>query len=289
MIRKVVFPVAGAGTRMLPATKEVAKEILPVIDKPLVQYGVEECVQAGFSDFIFVTSPGKEVFKRYFSPNSELEHFLAEKNKSHLLADLVPLYEKNFVYVYQNVPRGFGHAVLQAQAAVGGEPFAILLPDDLIVADVPVIRQMVDVFERYRLPMIAFQEVPHTEVGRYGIASGRFIEDRLFEIERLVEKPAPKNAPSNYAVIGRYIMTPEIFDLLKLEKAGAGAEIQLTDAVIELMKTKKVLGYLFQGRRFDMGTPAGYVETVIHMALRRPDTRETTRELIRELARNEEL
>ena len=289
MLKKIVFPVAGVGTRFLPATKEVPKEILPVIDKPLIQYAVEEAAQSGFKDFVFITARGKEALERYFAPNPELDDFLKRHHKAHLLDGLLKFYRKNFIYIRQEQALGFGHAIALAEKAVGDEAFAISLPDDLILADEPVMAQMRRVYEKYRCPVVAFMEVPRADVHRYGIGAGTVISDNVFEIETLVEKPAAADAPSNVAVIGRYILTPDIFPLLRRTGHGAGAEIQLTDAIVGLMKTRRVLGYFFSGRRFDAGTTLGYIETLIHVALQRPDTREFTRGLLRRLAADEKL
>jgi UTP--glucose-1-phosphate uridylyltransferase len=289
MAMKIVFPVAGVGTRFLPATKEVPKEILPVLDKPLIQYAVEEALQSGLEDFIFITAPGKEALESHFAPNPGLDDFLNRHGKSHLLDGLKEFYRKNFIYIRQEQALGFGHAIALAEEAVGDEAFAISLPDDLILSERPAMAQMLEVYEKYRSPVIAFMEVPRADIPRYGIAAGPFLEERVFRIEELVEKPAVADAPSNYAVIGRYIMTPDIFPLLKREKKGAGSEIQLTDAVVELMKQRQVLGYFFEGRRFDAGTTLGYIETLIHVALHREDTRDFTRRILRDLAENEKL
>ncbi len=286
MVRKVVFPVAGLGTRMLPVTKEVPKEMLPVIDKPLIQYAAEEALASGFEEFIFITSGGKETIQKYFTPDSKLEELLKKRGKERLLADIRPFYEKKFIFLQQHLAEGFGHAVLLAEEAVGDEPFAVILPDDLIMADKPVLAQMAAVYEKYRSPLIAFMKVPEAETPRYGIASGPIIAENLFEIRDLVEKPPTGRAPSNYAVIGRYILTPDIFPLLRKTGNGAGAEIQLTDALIELARTRQVLGYFFSGRRFDAGTPAGYVETVIHAALAREDTRDAVRSMMQDILKD---
>ena len=289
MLKKIVFPVAGVGTRFLPATKEVPKEILPIIDKPLIQYAVEEAVQSGFEDFVFITTRGKEALERYFAPNPELDDFLKRHRKTHLLDGLQEFYRKHFIHIRQEQALGFGHAIGLAEKAVNNDAFAISLPDDLILAERPVMAQMVDVYEKYQCPVIAFMEVPRHDIPRYGIGAGTFIADKVFEIEKLVEKPTIAAAPSNFAVIGRYILTPDIFPLLKKTTRGAGAEIQLTDALVELMKTRKVLGYFFKGQRFDAGTTLGYIETLIHVALQRQDTREFTRRLLRQLAADEKL
>ena len=287
MVRKVVFPVAGLGTRMLPVTKEIPKEMLPVIDKPLIQYAAEEALASGFEEFIFITSGGKETIQKHFAPNSGLEELLRKRGKEALLADIRLFYEKKFIFLQQHRAEGFGHAVLLAEDAVGNEPFAVILPDDLITADVPVLAQMAALYERYRSPLIAFMKVPEAETSRYGIAAGPMIADNLFAIRELVEKPPSSRAPSNYAVIGRYILTPDIFPLLRKTGNGAGAEIQLTDALIELARTRQVLGYFFSGRRFDAGTPAGYVETVIHAALARADTRDAVRSMLQDVLKDE--
>jgi len=289
MAMKIVFPVAGVGTRFLPATKEVPKEMLPVIDKPLIQYAVEEALQSGLADFVFITAPGKEALERYFVPNRELDHFLEHHGKTHLLDGLQEFYHKNFTYIRQEQALGFGHAIALAEKAVGDEPFAISLPDDLILSRRPVMAQLLEVYKKYKSPVIAFMEVPREEAPRYGIAAGSFLEERVFHIEKLVEKPKLADAPSNYAVIGRYILTPDIFPLLKKEVRGAGSEIQLTDAIVKLMNKRQVLGYFFEGRRFDAGTTLGYIETLIHVALHRKDTRNFTRRLLRDLAKNEKL
>lgn len=286
---KIVFPVAGVGTRFLPATKEVPKEILPVIDKPLIQYAVEEAVASGLADFVFITAPGKEALERYFAPNRELDAFLARHRKTGLLRGLRRFYRKNFTYIRQEQALGFGHAISLAEKAVGKEPFAISLPDDLILSTRPVMAQLLAVYRKYKSPVIAFMKVPRRDVPRYGIAAGPFLEDRVFRIETLVEKPAVADAPSNYAVIGRYILTPDIFPLLKRGKRGAGSEIQLTDAIVQLLKKRQVLGYFFEGRRFDAGTTLGYIETLVHVALQREDTSEFTRRLLRGLALDEKL
>lgn len=289
MAMKIVFPVAGVGTRFLPATKEVPKEMLPVIDKPLIQYAVEEAVRSGLSDFIFITAPGKEALERYFAPNRELDRFLERHGKARLLDGLQEFYHKNFTYIRQEQALGFGHAIAQAEKVVGNEVFAISLPDDLILSRRPVMAQLLEVYEKYKSPVIAFMEVPKADIPRYGIAAGTFLEERVFHIEKLVEKPKLADAPSNFAVIGRYILTPDIFPLLKKEVRGAGSEIQLTDAVVKLMNKRQVLGYFFEGRRFDAGTTLGFIETLIHVALHRKDTRDFTRRLLRGLAKNEKL
>ena len=268
---KIVFPVAGVGTRFLPATKEVPKEILPVIDKPLIQYAVEEAVQSGLADFVFITARGKEALERYFAPNRELDDFLKRHRKTHLLDGLQEFYQKNFTYIRQEQALGFGHAIALAEKAVGDEAFAISLPDDLILSRRPVMAQLLEVYEKYQSPVIAFMEVPRADIPRYGIAAGTFIwRSGSSSIEKLVEKPAAGRRPLQ---LRRHRpLHPDPRHLPAAASAtghGAGSEIQLTDAVVELMKKRQVLGYFFEGRRFDAGTTLGYIETLIHVALQR--------------------
>lgn len=289
MIRKVVFPVAGLGTRLLPATKDIPKEMLPVIDKPLIHYAVEEALASGCEEFILVSARGKEALENYFMPHPELERLLAEQGKSGLLQGLEKFYAQRFVFLRQPRPLGFGHAVALARLAVGDEPFAVVLPDDLIISRRPVLAQMAKVFHTHRVPIIALMHVPEQEVDRYGIVAGDAIAENLVEIKTLIEKPRRSQAPSNFAVIGRYILTPDLFPLLERGRKGAGAEIQLTDALNELLKTRRLLGYFFEGRRFDVGTAAGYVETMIEVALNRPDTRAQTRAVLARICHEEKL
>ncbi len=289
MAMKIVFPVAGVGTRFLPATKEVPKEILPVLDKPLIQYAVEEALQSGLEDFVFITARGKEALESHFVPNPGLDDFLQRHGKSHLLDGLKEFYHKNFTYIRQEQALGFGHAISLAEKAIGDEAFAISLPDDLILSERPAMAQMLEIYEKYRSPVIAFMEVPRADIPRYGIAAGPFLEERVFRIEKLVEKPALADAPVQLRRHRPLHHDPGYLPAVEARKKGAGAEIQLTDAVVELMKQRQVLGYFFEGRRFDAGTTLGYIETLIHVALHREDTRDFTRRLLRDLAKNEKL
>ncbi len=288
-VRKAVFPVAGMGTRFLPATKEVPKEILPVLDKPLIQYGVEEALASGMEEFIFVVARGKEALKRHFEPNSAVEAFLEKHGKRDLLESVRPFYSRRFTSIVQEEALGLGHAVSLAEEAVGREPFAVLLPDDLILGPEPVLAQMAAVYRKHGAPLVAFMEVPEAEVPRYGIAGGPMVEEGLFEVRELVEKPARERAPSNRAVIGRYLLTPDIFPILRGIPRGSGGEIQLTDALVELAKRRRVLGYFFRGTRYDAGTVPGFLETLLAVALERPDTRDSTRRLLARLASDEAL
>jgi UTP--glucose-1-phosphate uridylyltransferase len=289
MVRKIVFPVAGMGTRFLPATKEVPKEMFPVLDKPLIQYGMEEALASGMEEFILVIARGKESLQRHFTSSPELEESLRRGNKERLLESLQPFFKLRFTSILQERALGLGHAVSLAEAAVGNEPFAVLLPDDLILGADPVVAQMVEIYRRYQAPLVAFMKVSDEEIPRYGIAGGPELEKDVFEIRELVEKPPREKAPSNFAVIGRYLLTPDIFPILRKIPRGSGGEIQLTDAIAELAKRRRVLGFFFRGRRFDAGTVPGFVETLLEVALQRPDTREFTRALLRRLARDEAL
>ena len=248
MAMKIVFPVAGVGTRFLPATKEVPKEILPVIDKPLIQYAVEEAVASGLADFIFITAPGKEALERHFTPNRELDAFLERHRKTHLLDGLQEFYRKNFSYIRQEQALGFGHAIALAEKAVGDEAFAISLPDDLILSQQPVMAQMIAVYEKYKSPVIAFMKVPPEDTPRYGIAAGPFLEERVFRIEKLVEKPAVGRRPLQLRRHRPLHPDPRHLPAAEARKKGAGAEIQLTDAVVELMKKAPGAGLFLRGQ-----------------------------------------
>ncbi len=282
MLKKILFPIAGMGTRFLPFSKEIPKEMIPLAQKPLVQYAVEEGAASGITSFIYVVSRGKESLENYFCPNIELEYFLKEKNRLRLLQDFEKLYQYKHFFIRQPHPLGFGYAVSLAEAAVNEQPFGIILPDDLIIAPSPVFQQMLEVYKRYRCSLIAFMKVPFQDVSRYGIASGPFLEEKVFKIEKLIEKPSLSEAPSNYAIIGRYILTPTIFECLKEVQPGAGGEIQLTDAIKLLLQRENVLGYFFEGTRFDCGTVEGYTEAFLTIALQNEKFRQKARELLAE-------
>lgn len=275
-IRKAVFPVAGLGTRFLPATKAMPKEMLPVVDKPLIQYAVEEAFAAGIEQIIFVTGRGKGALEDHFDRSKSLEDTLAAKGKDFLLkqsAAMVPE-EGRIVYTRQNEPLGLGHAIWCAKDIVGDEPFAVLLADDLILSKTPVLSQMVQQFERLRASMVAVIEVEKSETDKYGIIDAQKDINNVLRINDLVEKPAPENAPSNLAIIGRYILTPKIFDILENKETGAGGEIQITDAMSTLLKSQPIFGYRFDGERFDCGDKAGFQKANIAFALESPDLRE---------------
>jgi len=288
-IRKAVLPVAGLGTRFLPATKAQPKEMLPIVDKPLVQYAVEEVAASGIPMAIFVTGRGKAAIENHFDVSFELEHQLAGRGKEDLRRQLRSIAGLTQVtYVRQQEPRGLGHAVLTARDLVGDEPFAVLLSDDIIDSRVPCLKQMMAVFEKYGGSVIAIQRVKRSAVSSYGIIRGRLVPDeqwdgRLFQIEDMVEKPKPSEAPSNLAVIGRYVLTPAVFRELSATRPGAGKEIQLTDALRRLLKKEKVFGYVFEGKRYDAGEKLGFLQATVEMALKRPDLGKAFRKYLKTL------
>jgi len=283
-IRKAVFPVAGLGTRFLPATKTVPKEMLPVVDKPLIQYAVDEAIEAGCDTLVFITNRYKHSVADYFDKAYELEHKLEKKGKSELLSlirDVLPSHVRA-VFVTQAEALGLGHAVLCAEPVIGNEPFAVVLPDDLIWNKGPgALRQMADLAEAENASVIAVQDVPREQTGSYGIVATRDFSGRHGDIEAIVEKPRPEDAPSTLAVVGRYVLDGSIFDLLRKTAPGAGGEIQLTDAIASLMANKRTLAYRFQGRRFDCGSRIGLVEATIEFALDHEDLAEPAREYMR--------
>lgn len=290
-LRKVVFPVAGLGTRFLPATKVVAKEMLPVLDRPLIQYAVDEAVDAGADTLIFVTNRYKHAIADYFDKAYELESKLAQSRKEELLALVQGTLPKNVrcVFVTQPEALGLGHAVLCAKPVAGDEPFGVILADDLIVNGTPgsgkpgALRQMAEVAAREDAGVLAVEEVPREDTRKYGIVDAESISARSARIRMVVEKPAPEVAPSNLAIVGRYVLPPRIFTLLEQTKPGAGGEIQLTDAIETLLHEMPVLAYCFEGTRFDCGNKMGLVKATLHMALKDPQIGAETANLIREL------
>lgn len=284
-VRKAIFPVGGLGTRFLPATKAMPKEMLPVVDRPLIQYAVDEARHAGIEQFIFVTGRGKSAIEDHFDHSVELENMLANRNRSDILADLreTLLPPGDIAYVRQQEPLGLGHAVWCARNLVGNEPFAVLLADDLIQSETPCLKQMVDVFEKTGGNVVAAMEVPEAHTSRYGIIDAGGAEGDVRPVRGLVEKPAAGTAPSNLAVIGRYILMPEVFDELELRETGAGGEIQLTDAMARLIDRQPFHGLAFEGHRFDCGDKLGFLEANIAFALARDDLGEGVREMVRRL------
>ena len=277
IIRKAVFPVAGLGTRFLPATKANPKEMLPIVDKPLIQYAVEEAVAAGITDLIFVTGRTKRSIADHFDKAYELENELQKHNKTRML-ELVQNILPNHVtciHIRQAEPLGLGHAVLCGRAAVGDEPFAVLLADDLIDdGERGCLQQMVDVFENYQSSVIAVENIAKEDTDKYGIVSLDEIDEQLGKLNGIIEKPEPAKAPSTKAVVGRYILTPEIFNLLDNIGAGAGGEIQLTDAIAELLNKEHVYSWAFKGKRYDCGSKIGYLQAIVEYALKHPELKE---------------
>ncbi|WP_374016182.1 UTP--glucose-1-phosphate uridylyltransferase GalU [Paenibacillus thiaminolyticus] len=274
-VRKAIIPAAGLGTRFLPATKAMPKEMLPIVDKPTIQYIVEEAVASGIEDIIIVTGKGKRAIEDHFDSIFELEYMLRERDKLALLEEVQkPSELADIHYIRQREPRGLGHAIWCARKFIGNEPFAVLLGDDIVEANTPCLRQMLDVYEVHEAPIVGVQPVPWEDVSRYGVVAGDQINERLLRAKQLVEKPAPDQAPSNWAIMGRYILSPRIFELLEQQKEGVNGEIQLTDAIAELSQEKEVLAYHFEGERHDVGEKLGFIKTTLHYALQRPDLRE---------------
>ncbi len=284
-IKKAVFPVAGLGTRFLPATKAMAKEMLTVVDKPIIQYAVEEAFDAGIEQIIFVTGRGKKALEDHFDRSFELELSLKNKGKEDLLKLVQKLVPETgtIVYTRQNEPKGLGHAIWCARDIVGDEPFAVLLADDLIQSETPVLTQMISRFDRLRASIAAVMEVPRDQTDKYGILDVEEIEDSVVRVKSMIEKPTPEEAPSNIAIIGRYILTPRIFDYLGRKQTGAGGEIQLTDAMAQLLKTQPIFGYKFKGTRFDCGDKSGFQMANLAFAMERPEIKEKLLAFIRTL------
>jgi UTP--glucose-1-phosphate uridylyltransferase len=284
-VRKVVFPVAGLGTRFLPATKAIPKEMLPLVDRPLLQHAVEEARAAGIEDFVFVTGRSKRAIEDHFDADTELNRTLEERNNVGALADVraTEIAPGKCFYTRQQVPLGLGHAVWCAREVIGNEPFAIILPDDFILAERPCLQQMVDAYEEVGGNIVAVVDVPREHTKRYGILDVGKDDGRLAEVKGLVEKPKPEDAPSTLSVIGRYILQPEVFDHLEARQRGAGGEIQLTDAMAKLIGDQPFHGLRFEGKRYDCGDKIGFIEATIAHALSRPDMGPQVREALRAL------
>jgi UTP--glucose-1-phosphate uridylyltransferase len=281
-LRKAVIPVAGLGTRFLPATKTVPKELLPIVDIPSIQYVVQEAVDAGIEEIIFVTGRGKDGIEDHFDDAPELEQVLADRGQQEMVKMLRRIAEMTeVVSVRQKKPLGLGHAVLCARDLVGAEPFAVMLADDLIDSETPCIRQLSDIFERTDESVVALMEVPETEVQQYGIIKGKVLKEGLYQIEATVEKPSAKDAPSRMAIIGRYVLRPEIFSILQKLPPGKGGEIQLTDGLAQLVRERKVYGCEFLGDRYDIGDKFGFVRATVAYALKRPDLRDKLLEYLK--------
>jgi len=281
-IKKAVIPVAGLGTRLLPATKTVPKELLPIVDTPAIQYVVQEAVDSGLTEMIFVTARGKDGIEDHFDEAPELEQVLEQRGQRELLERLKAISGMiDIVSVRQKQPLGLGHAVLSARNLVGNEPFAVLLSDDLIDDSIPCVRQLLNVFESKGESVLALRKVPRPDVRRYGIVQGPNISPRTYEVQSMVEKPEPKDAPSELAIVGRYILHPDIFCHLENIQPGKGGEIQLTDAIAGLARRRKVYGYEFIGEHYDVGDMLGIVRANVAYALKRPDLEQKLREYLR--------
>ncbi len=291
-VRKAVFPAAGLGTRFLPATKAQPKAMLPLVDKPLIQYGVEEAIQSGVSNIIIVTGRGKSAIEDHFDVSFELEHLLESRGKQELLAVVRGISEMiNIAYVRQKEALGLGHAVLRARELVGDEPFAVVLSDDVIHAGVPCLRQLLEVYQEHAAPVLALMEVPDESVSAYGVVEAEPVafnggHGRLYRIHSLVEKPRLGEAPSNLAIIGRYVLTPAIFDAIESTAPGSGGEIQLTDGLRNLLRTSPIYGYRFEGKRYDAGDKLGFLQATVEFALQRPDLGGRFREYLKSVARD---
>ncbi len=276
-VRKAVFPAAGLGTRFLPATKAMPKEMLPLVDKPLIQYGVEEAIHSGVQNIIIVTGRGKTAIEDHFDVSFELEHLLESRNKKDLLATVRSVSDMiNVAYVRQKEALGLGHAVLRARELVGNEPFAAILSDDIIDSETPALRQLLDVYEFYGAPVVALMEVPRENISAYGVVDAEPILDtggggRLYRIRNLVEKPKPEDAPSNLAIIGRYVLTPEVFESIEAIEPGSGGELQLTDALKHMLRSRPIYGFRFEGTRYDAGDKQGFLRATVEFALKRHD------------------
>ena len=275
-ITKAVFPVAGLGSRFLPATKASPKEMMPVVDKPLIQYAVEEAVAAGITDMVFITGRNKRAIEDHFDTAYEIEAELLARGKSELLRAVQEVIPKhvNCIYIRQSETLGLGHAVLCAQPVVQNEPFAVILADDLIAGDISIIKQMGDVYQRYQCSVLGVEDVPPSQTGQYGIVSSSNVEQNVEQVHAIVEKPSPSDAPSTLAVVGRYVLTPRIFHHLAKLQAGTGGEIQLTDGISALLKEEKVLAYRFKGTRYDCGSKLGYLKATVAFGLKHPELSE---------------
>jgi len=274
-IRKAIIPAAGLGTRFLPVTKAMPKEMLPIVDKPTIQYIVEEAVASGIEDIIIVTGKGKRAIEDHFDNSFELEHNLSEKKKWDLLEEVRKSSEMADIhYIRQKEPRGLGHAIWCARKFIGDEPFAVLLGDDIVESKVPCLKQMIDVFDYERASVVGVQPVPWEEVSRYGVVDASELRERVHLAKQLVEKPAADLAPSNLAIMGRYILTPKIFDILGEQQVGVNGEIQLTDAISKLGQFERIVAYNFEGTRHDVGEKLGFIKTTLHYALANQELRD---------------
>ncbi|SHH44201.1 UDP-glucose pyrophosphorylase [Caloranaerobacter azorensis DSM 13643] len=288
-VKKAIIPAAGLGTRFLPATKAQPKEMLPIVDKPTIQYIIEEAIKSGIEDILIITGRNKRAIEDHFDKSVELELTLEKKGKKellHLVQDISNMV--NIHYIRQKEPRGLGHAIYCAKSFIKDEPFAVLLGDDIVDSpNKPCLKQLIDVYNEYKTTILGVQEVAKEDVSKYGIVSGMHIEDGVYKVKDLVEKPPVEKAPSNIAILGRYIITPEIFEILENTKPGAGGEIQLTDALKELAKRQAMYAYVFEGKRYDVGNKLGFLQATVEFALKREDLRDDFRAYLLSLLEDE--
>ncbi|SDL43728.1 UDP-glucose pyrophosphorylase [Clostridium cochlearium] len=274
-VRKAIIPAAGLGTRFLPATKAQPKEMLPIVDKPTLQYIIEEAVNSGIEEILIITGRNKKSIEDHFDKSVELELELEKKGKTDLLKEVRKISDMvNIHYIRQKEPLGLGHAIYCAKSFIGNEPFAVLLGDDIVYTHKPCLKQMIEAYDEYKTTILGVQDVPKEDVNKYGIVKGKHIEDRMYKVKDLIEKPNIKDAPSNIAILGRYIINPEIFEILEHTKPGKGGEIQLTDALKELAQREAMYAYNFEGIRYDVGDKQGFLQATVEYALRREDLRE---------------
>ncbi|WMJ19878.1 UTP--glucose-1-phosphate uridylyltransferase GalU [Geobacillus kaustophilus] len=286
-VRKAIIPAAGLGTRFLPATKAMPKEMLPIVDKPTIQYIVEEAIASGIEDIIIVTGKGKRAIEDHFDNAFELEQNLIQKGKYDLLEKVKEPSKVDIHYIRQKEPKGLGHAVWCARNFIGDEPFAVLLGDDIVQAETPCLKQLIDQYEQTLSSVIGVKRVPDNETHRYGIIDPIEQHGRRYQVRQFVEKPAPGTAPSNLAIMGRYILTPEIFLFLEKQEAGAGGEIQLTDAIQKLNEIQRVFAYEFEGKRYDVGEKIGFIKTTIEFALQNEELREDLIQFMEQVLKRE--
>lgn len=273
-LRKAIIPAAGLGTRFLPATKAQPKEMLPIVDKPTLQFIIEEAVQSGIEEILIITGRNKKSIEDHFDRSVELELELESKGKYDLLEEVRKISDLvNIHYIRQKEPKGLGHAILCAKSFIGNEPFAVMLGDDIVVNEKPCLQQMIEIYEQYKTTILGVQEIPRQDVDKYGIIEGRLIDDRVYKVRGLVEKPSVEEAPSNIAILGRYVITPAIFDILEQTPPGKNGEIQLTDAFKVLAQKEAMYAYIFEGRRYDVGDKLGFLQATVEHALSRDDLR----------------
>ena len=286
-VKKAIIPAAGLGTRFLPATKAQPKEMLPIVDKPTIQYIIEEAVASGIEEILIITGRNKRAIEDHFDKSVELENELESHGKAELLTMVRDISNMaDIYYIRQKEPKGLGHAINCARTFVGNEPFAVMLGDDVVDSEVPCLKQLIDCFNEYNTTILGVQKVPHEEVSKYGIIKGMSIEERVYKVKDLVEKPKASEAPSDIAILGRYIITPQIFDILDNTAPGKGGEIQLTDALQTLMKQEAMYAYNFEGRRYDVGDRLGFLEATVEFALKREDLKGPFVDYLKRLQQN---